>query len=122
MPGSAVAVTQQDTAESGVGSRSVLWAVGQAGPAGPGAAAPARPGRSACSGSPQSRGQTDKRRVPAAVLAAVAAAGDRRGPRGGRARVLRPARGGRCAGLYNTYIIRALLSAAGWEGRPAVED
>lgn len=34
----------------------------------------------------------------------------------------RPAPGGRCAGLYNTYIIRALLSAGGWEGRPAVED
>lgn len=79
-------------------------------------------------------GQADKRLVPAVVLAAVAAAGDRRGLGGGRApsppcrgqrgraRVPRPARGGRCAGLYNTYIIRALLSAGGWEGRPAVED
>lgn len=27
--------------------------------------------------------------------------------------------GGRCAGLYNAYIISALLSSCGWEGRPA---
>lgn len=51
-------------------------------------------------------------------------AGSRRagGELGQAGAAARPARGGRCAGLYNAYIIRALLSSCGWEGRPAIED
>lgn len=112
------------------GSRSRLWSGGCVA-LGPGGASRGLGCRSRCPGSSHGRGPvwtSGQKAVPGCRAGSSGScrwpegAGGRPGAgprcRGQRGR----ARGGRCAGLYNTYIIRALLSAGGWEGRPAVED